>query len=173
MFFKDLYKFDNRNPKAKAFSKYLLNKYLHLSDEKKFREKVEIEKCKLLSQGDGKKKSDDDDDGDDDDDDDDDDDEVKEPEVEDSEDEDKKEADSSLNKHYEKIESVVNNEGRKGKEIDDDFAPLDEEGWLMHSGGQENSEKFEGEVRRRQLTSFVNNELVDYLKTLEGQYFAK
>ena len=70
MFFKDLYKFDNRNPKAKAFSKYLLNKYLHLSDEKKFREKVEIEKCKLLSQGDGKKKSDDDDDGDDDDDDD-------------------------------------------------------------------------------------------------------
>ena len=43
----------------------------------------------------------------------------------------------------------------------------------MHSGGQENSEKFEGEVRRRQLTSFVNNELVDYLKTLEGQYFAK
>ena len=48
LFFKDLYKFDNRNPKAKAFSKYLLNKYLHLSDEKKFREKVEIEKRKLL-----------------------------------------------------------------------------------------------------------------------------
>ena len=48
LFFKDLYKFDNRNPKAKAFSKYLPNKYLHLSDEKKFREKVEIEKRKLL-----------------------------------------------------------------------------------------------------------------------------
>ena len=56
MFFKDLHKVDNRNPKAKAFSKYLLNKYIHLSDEKKFREKVEKEKCKLLSQGDGKKK---------------------------------------------------------------------------------------------------------------------
>ena len=40
----------------------------------------------------------------------------------------------------------------------------------MHSGGQEKSEKFEGEVPRRQLISFVNNELVDYLKTLEGQY---
>ena len=56
LFFKDLYKFHNRNPKVKE------NKYLHLSDEKKFREKVEIEKRKLLSQGDGKKKSDDDDD---------------------------------------------------------------------------------------------------------------
>ena len=178
LFFKDLYKFNNRNPKAKAFSKYLLNKYIHLSDEKKFREKVEKEKCKLLSQGDGKKK-------------------VmmmmmnlmimmigfiemrkiklhlllklKEPEVEDSEDEGKKEADSSLHKHYEKIESTVNKEGRRGEEIDDDFAPLDEQGWLMYSGGQENAEKFEGEVRRRQLTSFVNNELVDYLKILEGQ----
>ena len=94
---------------------------------------------------------------------------LKEPQVEDSEDEGKKEADSSLNKHYEKIESAVNNEGRLGEEIDDDFAPLDEQGWLMYSGGQENAEKFEGEVRRRQLTSFVNNELVDYLKTLEGQ----
>ena len=44
LFFKDLHKVDNRNPKAKAFSKYLLNKHLHLSDEKKFREKVEMEK---------------------------------------------------------------------------------------------------------------------------------
>ena len=33
LFFKDLYRFDNRNPKAKAFSKYLLNKYLHLSNK--------------------------------------------------------------------------------------------------------------------------------------------
>ena len=38
------YKVDNRNPKAKASSKYLLNKYLHLSDQKKFKEKVEMEK---------------------------------------------------------------------------------------------------------------------------------
>ena len=42
LFFKDLHKFDNRNPKA--FSKYLLNKYLHLPDEKKFIKKVEMEK---------------------------------------------------------------------------------------------------------------------------------
>ena len=34
--------------------------------------------------------------------------------------------------------------------------------------GQENVEKVECEVCRRQLTSFVNNELVDCLKTLEG-----
>ena len=33
LFFKDLYRFDNRNSKAKAFSKYLLNKYLHLSNK--------------------------------------------------------------------------------------------------------------------------------------------
>ena len=33
---------------------------------------------------------------------------------------------------------------------------------------QENSEKFEGEVCRRQSTSFVYNELVDCLKILEG-----
>ena len=37
LFFKGLYKFANRNPKGKAFSKYLLNKYLHLPDEKKIR----------------------------------------------------------------------------------------------------------------------------------------
>ena len=61
LFFKGLYKFANRNPKGKAFSKYLLNKYLHLPDEKKIREKVEMEKRKLLSQGNSKKKSDDDD----------------------------------------------------------------------------------------------------------------
>ena len=42
MFFKGLHKFDNRNPKA--FNKYLLNKYLHLSNDKKFIEKVEIKK---------------------------------------------------------------------------------------------------------------------------------
>ena len=35
-------------------------------------------------------------------------------------------------------------------------------------GGQENVEKVECEVCSRQLTSFVNNELVDGLKTLEG-----
>ena len=35
-------------------------------------------------------------------------------------------------------------------------------------GGQENVEKVECEVCSRQLTSFVNNELVDCLKTLEG-----
>ena len=35
-------------------------------------------------------------------------------------------------------------------------------------GGQENGEKVECEVCSRQLTSFVNNELVDCLKTLEG-----
>ena len=203
LFFKDLYKYDNRNLKAKAFSKYLLIGYLHMSDEKKLREKVEMEKGKLLSQGDIKKKSDDD--GGELDDNNgriyrdekneiilafktnrdrnlneltnhayalnklwEKEDEVKEPEVEDSEDEDKKEADSSLNKH-EKIESVVNNEGRQAEEIDYDFASLDEEGWLMYTGGQENAKKFEGEVRRRQLTSFVNNELVDYLKSLEEQ----
>ena len=34
--------------------------------------------------------------------------------------------------------------------------------------GQENAEKVECEVCSRQLTSFVNNELVDGLKTLEG-----
>ena len=56
LFFKDLYKYDNRNLKAKAFSKYLLIGYLHMSDEKKLREKVEMEKGKLLSQGDIKKK---------------------------------------------------------------------------------------------------------------------
>ena len=61
MFFELLYKFVDRNPTGKAFSKYLLNKYLHLSDEKKIREKVEMEKCKLLSQGNIKKKSDGDD----------------------------------------------------------------------------------------------------------------
>ena len=37
LFFKDLYKVDNRNPKAKASSKYLLNKYLHLSDERRWK----------------------------------------------------------------------------------------------------------------------------------------
>ena len=31
------------------------------------------------------------------------------------------------------------------------------------------AQKIEGEVRRRQPTSFFNNELVDYLKTLDGQ----
>ena len=61
MLFECLYKFANRNPTGKAFSKYILNKYLHLSDEKKIREKVEMEKYKLLSQGNSKKKSDGDD----------------------------------------------------------------------------------------------------------------
>ena len=42
MFFKGLHKFDNRN--LKAFNKSLLNKYLHLSNDKKFIEKVEIKK---------------------------------------------------------------------------------------------------------------------------------
>ena len=35
--------------------------------------------------------------------------------------------------------------------------------------GGKKAQKIEGEVRRRQSTSFVNNELVDYLKTLDGQ----
>ena len=35
--------------------------------------------------------------------------------------------------------------------------------------GGKKAQKIEGEVRRRQLTSFFNNELVDYLKTLDGQ----
>ena len=39
----------------------------------------------------------------------------------------------------------------------------------MYSGGQESAKKIEGEVRSRQLTSFVNNELVDYQKTLDEQ----
>ena len=39
----------------------------------------------------------------------------------------------------------------------------------MYSGGQESAKKIEGEARSRQLTSFVNNELVDYQKTLDGQ----
>ena len=60
-------------------------------------------------------------------------DEVKKPEVEDCKDKDKREADSSLSKHYEQTESVVNNERRWGKEIDDDFAPLDEERWFIYS----------------------------------------
>ena len=169
MFFKGLHKFDNRN--LKAFNKSLLNKYLHLSNDKKFIEKVEIKKKKrkILSQEDGKKKKDNDNDDELDDNDDriyrdqknkiipafktnrngtlnelanhaydlkklwKKEDEVKEPEVEDCKDKDKREADSSLNKHYEQTESVVINEGRWGKEIDDDFAPLDEERWLLCS----------------------------------------
>ena len=35
--------------------------------------------------------------------------------------------------------------------------------------GGKKAQKIEDEVRRRQLTSFFNNELVDYLKTLDGQ----
>ena len=53
------------------------------------------------------------------------------------------------------IDSTVNNEGGRGEEIDDDFAPLDEEGWLMYSGGKKTQKIFEGEIPSQETVNLI------------------
>ena len=91
-------------------------------------------------------------------------------------DEDRKEADSTLNRCFKNIESVVNRENRfvgnnkEGIETEDE--PLDQGGWLVFSKGLSERKKntlhtFEAKIRKKGLHSIENYELMQYLKTKE------
>ena len=86
-----------------------------------------------------------------------------------TEDEDRKEADSTLNRRLENIDSMVKRENRfsgnnKGG-IDPRDEPLDEGGWLVFSGGHSECKKdnwgaFEARIRKKGLHSIKNYELI-------------
>ena len=76
-----------------------------------------------------------------------------------SDDEDRKEADSSLNRRFENIESVVNRENRFGGDNKEgiDSEPLDEGGQLVFLGGHSERKKdtwdaFEVQIRKKGFT---------------------
>ena len=77
-----------------------------------------------------------------------------------SDDEDRKEADSTLNRCFGNIESVVNRENRFGgdnkESIDAEDEPLDEGGWLVFSGGHSEYKKdtwdaFKAQIKKKGL----------------------
>ena len=93
-----------------------------------------------------------------------------------SDNEDRKEADRTLNRHFENIENMINRENRfdgNNKEgIDSKDEPLDEGVWLVFSGGHSECKKdtwdaFGTQIRKKRLHSIENYELIQYLKTKE------
>ena len=77
-----------------------------------------------------------------------------------SDDEERKEADSTLNRRFENIESVVNRENRFGGDnkegIDPEDEPLAEGDWLVFSGGHSGRKKIPGMYSKHKLEKRVS-----------------
>ena len=220
LFFQDHYNFDEKNPRAREFGSLgkRIGNYNGMFNNRRFREKVEKEKKKIVREVYGKKKGDDDNDELDNNDDrisgdsecniiptfktardgtlnqvsegtydlkglwkggvrdespmaqssDDD---------NDSDDEERKEANTTPNQNYSNIESVVNRENGlaldKREEHEGIFANFfDNVSWLMSAGGysaynHDAREVFENKVRKLQLDSFPDYDLLQYIQTRE------